>query len=580
MQGFRVNEFYESGGAMEFSKSLNRILSISILTLVFAGAAQADFDVEVAEAPTSNLNLTVSAIQSAKKSIHLNIYELSSPEIADAIIAKLQEGVQVQILEEGQPVGGMSAAAKGIEQQISQAMQQQRVRGSHLYIMTSKATQSKRRFHYDHGKYAVIDDTSLLIGSENYSPTGNPVPGSLGNRGWEVFIHEADIAANFEAMFLSDADPSQGDVMDATRASVLALDSMVGEEDFYARKPGSQKPPKGQKPPKQQVPPPKQKPGSPSGSLLSASSVERVTSPDSSLSGLVSLLDGAQETIDIQQMTFDSAWSTGNNPLIAAIRKAAKRGVRVRVLLNDESVFNHSSTTAKEKNQPTVDLLNQISGVEAKIADIKAMGVDYIHNKGALVDGNLTLISSINWDENSIQRNREAAVVLTSADVFAHYEALFDHDWQVSAAANSIVAKPATAPATQAVSCPQSIELSIQIGDLVLDSSDKDSYGSIANKSFAGTFERAPSANGCLLLGSGAATSTSKKQFIQIRSTSSGEKNIVYESYTPKGNKLFSVRVKVPNESNTSGEFDAGVYEGSATRSYLGAAILDIQEND
>ena len=66
------------------------------------------------------------------------------------------------------------------------------------------------------------------------------------------------------------------------------------------------------------------------------------------------------------------------------------------------------------------------------VADLKAMGVDYIHNKGVVVDGNKTLISSINWDENAVEKNREAAVVITSTDIYNHYEALFQHDWDVS----------------------------------------------------------------------------------------------------------------------------------------------------
>jgi phosphatidylserine/phosphatidylglycerophosphate/cardiolipin synthase-like enzyme len=64
------------------------------------------------------------------------------------------------------------------------------------------------------------------------------------------------------------------------------------------------------------------------------------------------------------------------------------------------------------------------------------MGVDYIHNKGALVDGDQTLISSINWDWNSITNNRETAVVITSDTVNQHYSALFTQDWDNSASSS------------------------------------------------------------------------------------------------------------------------------------------------
>ena len=87
---------------------LSRKLSIVCLFLFALSSlpSQASFSVDVAYAPDTNLNLTVSAIKSAQHSILLNIYELTSPQIADALLAQIRAGVQVQVLEEGQPVGG------------------------------------------------------------------------------------------------------------------------------------------------------------------------------------------------------------------------------------------------------------------------------------------------------------------------------------------------------------------------------------------------------------------------------------------------------------------------------------------
>ncbi|MGZ3693693.1 MAG: phospholipase D-like domain-containing protein, partial [Bdellovibrionota bacterium] len=88
-------------------------------------------------------------------------------------------------------------------------------------------------------------------------------------------------------------------------------------------------------------------------------------------------------------------------------------------------------------NTVTIKALNELAAtrglkISAKTANLKAMGVDYIHNKGLLVDGNKTLISSINWDENSVLNNREAAVVITSAPVAQYFAGLFSRDWAVS----------------------------------------------------------------------------------------------------------------------------------------------------
>lgn len=359
-----------------------------LVSLLFCWAlALADIRVEVAEAPTSNLALTLKAIASAKKSISLNIYELSSPEITNALVEKIQDGVMVNILEEGQPVAGMSPEAKQMAATIMAAMKKNR---GNFYLMTSKTTLGKRRFRFNHGKYAVIDETDLLIGSENYSPTGNPAEGTLGNRGWEVFIHDPKIAREFSSLFASDSSTKFGDVI---RPSEISGNFPLA-------------PPQG----------------------LRATAVSAIISPESSLDGLVNLLDRAKQSIDIEQMIFDSEWDGGENPLLAAITQAAGRGVQVRVLLNDETAFNKGNNS-KSKNLPTLSILNQLRNVSAKTANLRAMGVGYIHNKGVLVDGTLTLISSINWDQNSIERNRETAVLVESAEVASHYQALFNSDW-------------------------------------------------------------------------------------------------------------------------------------------------------
>ncbi len=528
--------------------------------------AFAEFQVEVSEAPTSNLALTVSAIKSAHQSIQLNIYEMTSPEIADALMSQIRAGVHVEILEEGQPVGGMSATGKGIEAQIVQSMGQSGT-GNHFYVMTSKETSAKRRFHFDHAKYAVIDNAHLLIGSENYSPTGNPAPGTKGNRGWEVFIHNQAIARDFQNIFAADTTLGFGDIIDATK-------SIQAERN----KPGNPVAPL---------------PASPDyplqGTTLSALAVQRITAPDSSLAGLVALLDQARSSIDIQQMTFDSAWSVGPNPLITALENAAKRGVRVRVLLNDESVFQHPGRPEKSKNQATIDRLNQIANISAKIANLKAMGVDYIHNKGALVDGNLTLISSINWNENAIQRNREAAVLIKSPAVFAHYEALFESDWRVSA--GNTAENPANlffpesrANALQtglapAVDCPNSLVLSVEIGKLKLNENEE-SFASLSESKISSTFHRVHSREGCILENSEPALSIARRQYVEIKNLPGDSIAFSLEGYTPVGNKLFSVRSKIAKNANLTGSFTGGVYSGSTAHGFLGTAKGELQRRD
>lgn len=393
--------------------------AIGLVFGIYANAVQ----VKVSEAPSDALEMTLAAIHSANHSIFMNAYELSSADIANAIVDRVKAGVTVQILEEGQPVGGLSKPGKAIQQQIVDAINTSG--DGHFFLMTSKV-KSKRRYRFDHAKYAVIDGQDLLIGSENYSPTGNPSTGSVGNRGWEVIVTDTSLASQYQSIFAIDADTSHGDVEELTDNRVRAfrqisanplshfLDSMMpaaptGNRSFIDALPG-----------------------------FDASGITKVTSPDTSLSGLSDLLSSAKTSIDLELMTFTPSWTKAKpvSPLYDAVLAAARRGVRLRVLVNDERVFG-GTDTSKMKNFQLVDQLNAASqseslNLEARIADLKAMGVDYIHNKGALVDGNQTLISSINWDENSVEHNREAAVVINCTDINKHYSALFNSDWDNS----------------------------------------------------------------------------------------------------------------------------------------------------
>ncbi|MGZ6331407.1 MAG: phospholipase D-like domain-containing protein [Bdellovibrionota bacterium] len=530
-------------------------------------------DVEVAEAPTTDLGLAVAAIQSAQSTLLLNIYELTSPQIADALLGRINAGVQVEIIEEGQPVGGLSAAAKGIQTQLADAMKSSRA-GDRLLEMSSKAG-GKRRFRYDHAKYAVIDGQRLLIGSENYSPTGNPVPGTKGNRGWEVVIHDVAIAQTFESMFQSDADTSAGDLLDLTRSAALDV----------RRKPK----PKPTHPAPIQPAPVNSAPVG-NAPALEAAAITPVTSPDSSLKGLLALIDGAQTSLEIEQMTIDPNWGThgGQSPLVDAILRAARRGVQVRVLLNDESVFNHSSKPSKPKNPVTADSLNQAASSEglsltAKIADIKAMGVDYIHNKGALADGHLTLISSINWDENSIEKNRETAVLIDSADVNAHYLALFDRDWSVSGGTAALRAY-ARAPAAlltsnevinEAKLCPATLSLTARIG--VLKTSSDAGFGALSGSTVTANLVRTKSSTESCELEDRQGSGVNARKFLLVRENRDGMISLIFEGYTPGTDKLYSIRAKIAQDAELSGTVSASVYDGSGPgKGYLGKASLEL----
>ena len=577
--------------------------------LVFAALVPASakaIQVDTAEAPDNNLSLTVSAIQGAQSSILLNIYELDAPEITDALLAQIKNGLTVRILEEGQPVGGMTAAAKGAQYQLQEAMEAAVKAGASddaLFEMTSKAG-GKRRYRYDHAKYAVIDGDELLVGSENYSPTGNPEPGSIGNRGWEAVIHDSSVAQQFTAIFGGDAVTTYNDVIALVGGSgeTDSLASLFGEDsaslaDFTQRRP---KPVASHRPPAPATPEPRpteHRPTKPkpepmpdpvatsSGTgTFDASSVQPITSPNTSLDGLLGAINNAQTSIDIEQMTFNSAWTstTPTSLVLSAVIAAARRGVRVRVLLNDESVFGGDENTSKPINVPTAQTLNQTASsgglqMEARIANIKAMGVDYIHNKGMLIDGTETLISSINWDENSIMNNREAAVLVTSPDVYNYYEALFTSDWNNSSGSSAESASGADVMTAERspsgnLECPSSISVRVDFGQV--GQSDPD-FAVLSGKSVTGAYAEVSSGEDCLYSDSSGGSSDSDR-YVEVSAATDGGFSLLLEGYTPKSDKIYSVRAKISRLSGTDSGLAASVYDGSGTHQRIGTATVAV----
>jgi cardiolipin synthase len=400
-----------------------------MLVILCLGSAANALTVRTASAPTDDLDLTLSAIQSAKKTLYFNAYELTSAPIVAALVERINAGVAVSLLQEGQPVGNINADGQKAQSDILAAMNKKT--NNHYFVMEAK-TVKERRYRFDHAKYAIVDGQALLIGSENYSDGGHTPPGKSGNRGWEVLLNDDPIVKEFINTFRSDVDTSHGDIKELTGdraptalglAAISALEPLfnhgwTSEADSFADSLAS-------------------------FPDLAAREVHSIMSPTTSLSGLTGMMNQARQTLDLELMTFSPNWADGvtPSPLYQSVVDTAKRNVHVRVLLNDERSFNPGLPLAKSKNWKTVNSLNELAksqnlNLEARIANIKAMGVNYIHNKGALIDDDKTLISSINWNSNSVTNNREAAVLITSTDVHRHYQDIFDGDWEKSQSTN------------------------------------------------------------------------------------------------------------------------------------------------
>ena len=122
-----------------------------------------------------------------------------------------------------------------------------------------------------------------------------------------------------------------------------------------------------------------------------------------------SFINNAHQSIDVAMFSFTS------RPLAWALVKAAQRGVRVRVILDDGQ--------ARSRWSKYRFLVKR--GIPVKLDNRSA----YMHHKFAVIDGKLVITGSYNWTASAEKRNDENLVVLRSPEFIKAYEREFERLW-------------------------------------------------------------------------------------------------------------------------------------------------------
>lgn len=391
--------------------------TVAIFSLAWSQDASA-FPARFAVGPDSNQELVVSAIRSARHELLINIYQLDAPAIVEAILDKINQGITVNLLVEASPVGGIGSTERRALNKIESAIQARGLRNQHLYMMGVQGRGEHRRYRFDHAKYIVIDSSQVFVSSENFTSSGHTQAGQVGNRGWDALLSDSALAQRLTTIFQEDTDPRYNDVREYEVFSTVELNS------------------------RDSAPRLRDLPAYPAQSG-EVQAVSLVTSPQS-LDGIVEFIRSARHQLRIEQMSLPLNWrenSEYQDPIVTELVNAANRGVRVQVLLNDDQVFKPSHPRGDEDhargNELTVQYLNNHASrqglpLEARIVNVSALQITYIHNKGMIADNQGVFVSSINGTRNSIMNNREVAVALSSRDAAAYFTPVFDFDWSQS----------------------------------------------------------------------------------------------------------------------------------------------------
>ncbi|MCU0632391.1 MAG: phospholipase D-like domain-containing protein [Methanolinea sp.] len=343
--------------------------------------------------PDCSREVFLGAVGRAEREILVSIYEFTSPVLAGHLEDAHQRGVEVRVLVEGGPVGGIPLEEHSVISRLQQCGIPVRSMAGTEMVHTP--------YRFLHSKYMVIDSREVLVTSENFKENGFPERGSRGNRGWGVAITHPGLAEYFRSVYTHDA------------AGGWTIPAVPGEGD-------------------QEIPSAREYPAEFSPYVFTGATVIPVISPDTS-SLLHPLILDAQRSVDIEMAYITNETPSTLNPFLADAVNVSRRGIPVRVIL-DSYYYN---VEGEADNDEMAGVLNDMAAseglpLEARCADLGPGRVEKIHNKGVIVDGEKVLISSINWNQNSPTFNREAGVILHHHGVGEYYTRAFERDWEAA----------------------------------------------------------------------------------------------------------------------------------------------------
>jgi cardiolipin synthase len=125
-------------------------------------------------------------------------------------------------------------------------------------------------------------------------------------------------------------------------------------------------------------------------------------------------IESARESIYIQ-----NAYFVPNRQIREALKRAARRGVDVRIMI-----------PGRHMDQPVVRMASRLHYGELLTAGARIFEYNrtMMHNKDSVIDGVFTIIGSINFDARSMHENAEASFAFYDREFGARLQSVFVED--------------------------------------------------------------------------------------------------------------------------------------------------------
>jgi hypothetical protein len=383
-------------------------------------AVTATARVTVGIAPDNAYAVVADVLNGAQHTVVAEGYTFESVWLTHILTERIAAGVQVTVLLDGAPAGGIPDQELWNAGEISAA-------GGRVYFSHGDSDAGLyRRYASQHAKFLVVDDRWAAVSSENWGNHSMPVDdkanGTAGDRGVVLVTDQAEVVRYIGALFARDCDPEHHRDLVAygtlgrytVPPTYTAVYSTGGGYEYAA-------------------------PFSATMPSFATDALEVVHAPEVSLGyrdGLIGLVmrAGRADELYVEQLDEPLHWGSPDsgvdvdpNPRLEAYIEAARRGARVRILLdngfdddrsNYESALYALAVAGEEGLDLDVRLGNPTGrGIHNKMVLVQAGGARYAH------------VGSLNGSEVSSKANRELALQVRSYEVYEHLRSVFDYDW-------------------------------------------------------------------------------------------------------------------------------------------------------
>ena len=285
-----------------------------------------------------------------------------------------------------------------------------------------------------HAKYFIVDDNDSYIGSANFDGRALEHIQEIGVR-----VHDREIARTLDQVFRYDwreAEPL--DPNKPPTAATSALQATLSNNAPYVTKPLALP-----------LPPfPISIAYNGDVTMLTPLISPRRLMPEGyapldELPHLVSAIDSAKTSIDVQLLTYTIETDDIAHKFLTlddALRRAAARGVTVRLLVSDWNLDDNKIESLRE--------LVRNSKVKIDVLTIPPFSKGFIpyarvsHAKYMVVDGRACWVGSSNWEESYFTRTRNIGLMIDGEKFAGALENIFTSGW------SSAYAKPFDANAT------------------------------------------------------------------------------------------------------------------------------------